>query len=107
VILAERIRARAAAGALGQHADSSPITVSIGIAGTGPHRDQPSTLFAAANDALHHARADGRGRVRLAADPVVGERDVAHENTHGRENGHAAAVHASAARSATTEHHLT
>jgi diguanylate cyclase (GGDEF)-like protein len=71
VELAERIRARAAAGALGRHDDGAPVTVSIGLAGSGPLRDRPSTLFAAANDALHQARSAGRHRVRLASDPIV------------------------------------
>jgi diguanylate cyclase (GGDEF)-like protein len=68
VILAERIRARAESGALGRHADSTPITLSVGIAGTAPERDLPSTLFAAADEALYRAKSDGRNRVRLAHD---------------------------------------
>jgi diguanylate cyclase (GGDEF)-like protein len=75
VMLAERIRVRAEAGALGWHADASPITVSIGIAGTSPERDLPSTLFAAADRALYRAKIDGRNQVRLANDVVVGGRE--------------------------------
>jgi len=75
VMLAERIRARAEEGVLGQHVDGRPITLSIGIAGAGPERDQPSTIFAAADTSLYRAKADGRNQVRLANDVVVGSRE--------------------------------
>ena len=67
--LAERIRARAESGALGAHADGTPITLSVGIASTGPGRDLPATLFAAADAALYGAKSAGRNQVRLAAAP--------------------------------------
>lgn len=72
VALAERIRTRADAGALGHHPNGLPVTVSIGLAGAGPNRDRPAALFAAANDALYRAKAAGRHRVRLANDPIPG-----------------------------------
>jgi diguanylate cyclase (GGDEF)-like protein len=75
VALADRIRARAEAGILGHHADGSPITLSIGIAGTTTERDLPSTLFAAADASLYRAKSDGRNQVRLANDVVVGSRE--------------------------------
>ena len=77
VALAERIRARAEDGILGYHADGTPITVSIGIAGTTPERDLPSTLFAAADASLYRAKSDGRNQVRLANDVIVGGRENA------------------------------
>ena len=68
--LADRIRLLAEAGALGQHADGRPITVSIGVAGSGPDRNTPRTLFAAADAALYQAKANGRNQVRVAEDVV-------------------------------------
>jgi diguanylate cyclase (GGDEF)-like protein len=70
VSLADRIRRLAETGALGLHADGRPITVSIGVAGSGPGRDLPRTLFAAADAALYQAKANGRNQVRVA-DEVV------------------------------------
>jgi diguanylate cyclase (GGDEF)-like protein len=78
-IQAERIRARAEAGALGHHADGAPITLSVGIAGVGPGRDRPASLFAAADAALYRAKSDGRNQVRLASDLAIGS----HEHTVG------------------------
>jgi diguanylate cyclase (GGDEF)-like protein len=74
VIVAERIRGRAEDGALGHHADGAPITLSVGIAGAGPDRNLPSTLFAAADAALYRAKSGGRNQVRLANALSVGNR---------------------------------
>ncbi|MGE3913934.1 MAG: GGDEF domain-containing protein [Chloroflexota bacterium] len=71
VLLAERIRARAEAGALGRHADGATITLSIGITGSSPDLNLPSTLFAAADAALYRAKANGRNQVCLASDTAV------------------------------------
>jgi diguanylate cyclase (GGDEF)-like protein len=65
--LAERLRQDAAAGAIGAHADGSPITLSVGVASSPAHGTGPAALLGAADAALAQARLAGGDRVATAA----------------------------------------
>jgi diguanylate cyclase (GGDEF)-like protein len=65
--LAERIRATIEARGMGLPNAQGTITVSVGVATmTGAEDGEPSALVRAADNALYHAKRDGRNLVRIA-----------------------------------------